>query len=95
MEIHLFWTTKIEDVTRKFNSHLENKILICVNELDTNGEKMKSAFNKMKTLITDNKQSIERKGVDVINVLDCSNYVMTINHAFISKNLTEDMPCLI
>lgn len=70
-----------EKLTQRFNSVIESKLLITCNEVDT-AENYKAAFNKLKTLITEKRQAIERKGCDIDYVNDCCNYVILSNNDF-------------
>lgn len=67
----------IEDLKRNFNSHLVNKLLIYGDEISFNATKMS---NKIKAVITQPTQNLEKKGIDVIKVDDKSNYLFTTNN---------------
>jgi hypothetical protein len=66
----------------RFNSLRLGKLLIVVDEaLDSNDRRMN---NKMKNVITEERQHIEKKGKDTIEVSDFSNYVILTNNDFAS-----------
>jgi len=73
-------TQYIEAVVGRFNSLMENKMLVVVNEITSNGKNPKyETYEIMKSLISEKKQKIERKGFDPINVNTYSRFVFCSN----------------
>lgn len=68
----------LELIVGKFNSVLENKMLIIVNEICSK-KRMVEQFEIMKTLITDTTQQIERKGLDPIRYDSYTRFVFCSN----------------
>ena len=71
-------------VVGKFNSLLNDKIYIVINEIEAEGELIKTS-NKMKALITDKTQKLEKKGVDAIQINNYCNYVLLTNNNNVIK----------
>lgn len=71
----------IDDVVGQFNAITENKILVVLNELSAaeNTANKKSIHNKLKTLITDNINVLNRKGIDQYESENVSNYMICSN----------------
>jgi len=67
----------IEDLNRNFNAHLCSKLLIYGDEISFNATKMS---NKIKAVITQPKQNLEKKGIDAVKMDDKSNYIFTSNN---------------
>jgi hypothetical protein len=67
----------IEDITRNFNAHLVNKLLIFGDEITA---KAKAINDRLKSVITQEDQNLEKKGKDAIKVKDCTNYIFTSNN---------------
>ena len=74
---HYSHCTKSEHLTGRFNGHLENKILIFADEFFCGS---KQATDKLKGMITEKTDSIERKGIDTIEVPSFSRMIMASNH---------------
>jgi hypothetical protein len=73
-------TQYIEAVVGRFNSLMENKMLVVVNEITSNGKNPKyETYEIMKSLISEKKQKIERKGFEPINVNSYSRFVFCSN----------------
>ena len=71
----------IDDVVGQFNAITENKMLVVLNELSAaeNTANKKSIHNKLKTLITDDINVINRKGIDQYESENVSNYMICSN----------------
>ena len=67
----------IEDITKNFNSHLINKLLIQGDEICA---KAKNVADKLKEVITRTKQNLEKKRIDAIEVSDFTNWIFTTNN---------------
>ena len=83
-------TTGIEPLTQRFNSILRSKLFINANELCTTSENFSSTFDKMKTLITEDKITIEVKGVEPFQIDNYANFILTTNHKFTVKLEADD-----
>jgi hypothetical protein len=64
----------IEQVVGRFNSESENKLLTICDEIQNYGGAHKSN-DKLKSLITQTQQKIERKGLDIQTINDFNNYI--------------------
>lgn len=67
----------IEDITKKFNSNLCNKLFIYGDEITA---RAKTLSNQLKNVITRKVLHMEKKGVDPIQLNDYSNYIFTTNN---------------
>lgn len=74
---HYLHATSPEQVIGKFNSQLENKIMIFADEFFAGS---KGSTDRLKAMITETTGSIERKGIDRINLPDFSRIIMATNH---------------
>jgi hypothetical protein len=73
-------TQYIEAVVGRFNSLMENKMLVVVNEITSNGKNPKyQTYEIMKSLISEKKQKIERKGLEPITINSYSRFVFCSN----------------
>lgn len=71
-------------VVGKFNNLVSKKIYIVINEIEAEGELIKTS-NKMKALITDKTQKIEMKGIDAIQINNYCNYILLTNNNNVIK----------
>lgn len=62
-----------------FNGYLYRKLLICVEEVKTT-ENNALIWEKLKTMITETRQEIEKKGIDQITREVCFNMIFNSNH---------------
>jgi hypothetical protein len=79
------YTATIKDlkkVSGKFNSILEHKLLITLDEVSNIEKNYHRTFDKLKNLITEDTQQIERKGIDPITIDDYCNYIMLSNNYY-------------
>lgn len=67
----------IEDLTKNFNSHISNKLLIIGDEVKA---KAKSMRDELKNIITREKMICEEKGINSYEISDYSNYIFTTNN---------------
>lgn len=74
---HYLHATSPEQVIGKFNSQLENKIMLFADEFFAGS---KGSTDKLKAMITEKTGSIERKGIDRISLPDYSRIIMATNH---------------
>lgn len=73
-------TNDIEQLVSKFNNKFANKILTVVNEANNVEGDYHKTFDKLKDLITNSRITVERKGVDSIDMDDYNNYLVTTNN---------------
>ena len=66
----------IEDVTKNFNAHLCNKLLIYGDEISANAKKVS---DRLKQIITRPSQNLEKKNIDAVEVDDFTNWLFTTN----------------
>jgi hypothetical protein len=76
---HYMVLNDLDQLTGKFNSVLENKILTVCDEIGNFGGAHRSN-DKLKNIITQGEQIIERKGFDSIRVNDYNNFVGLSNN---------------
>jgi phage pi2 protein 07 len=67
----------IKDLTKNFNSHLSNKLIICGDEIKVKAREIR---DELKNMITRTKMILEKKGVDQVEISDYSNYIFTTNN---------------
>ena len=65
----------------KFNSHMENKVLIFADEATWGGDKVGEGM--LKTMITDERRVIERKGQEAYTIDNCVGYIIASNHDWV------------
>jgi hypothetical protein len=65
----------------KFNSHLENKVLVFADEATWGGDKVGEGM--LKTMITDERRVVERKGQEAYAVDNCVGYLIASNHDWV------------
>jgi len=70
----------IEKVTGRFNTILQGKRLVNINEMSSTKEEFRSNFDKIKSYITDPTIMIEPKGVNPYTIKNISNFVLFTNH---------------
>lgn len=67
----------IEDIAKKFNADLINKLIIYGEEITANAKKL---VDKLKQVITQTEIKMEKKGYDAIIVKDYANFFFTTNN---------------
>ena len=67
----------IDDITKNFNAHLCNKLLIYGDEINANAKKV---CDRLKQVITRPSQNLEKKNVDAVEVDDFTNWIFTTNN---------------
>lgn len=67
-----------EDLTNAFNSYLENKVLICVEEIHMNGRR--EVLDTLKPLITNERIEVQAKGIDKRMIDNLSNWFFCTNY---------------
>lgn len=67
----------IDDITKNFNAHLCNKLLIYGDEINANAKKI---ADRLKQVITRPSQNLEKKNIDAVEVDDFTNWIFTTNN---------------
>jgi len=67
-----------QDLYNSFNEHLENKLLVCVEEAQ--GKSNFENFDRLKSIITQSKTTINRKGIPKYTINDYSRYIFCSNN---------------
>ena len=83
-------TTCMESIAGKFNAFRENKIFICLDEGPEQEAHNRGDWDKLKSVITDPIQIIERKGIDPRQVVDYTNLMVLSNHGNSVKVVKSD-----
>ena len=78
----------------RFNTLLENKTLVVINELDVKGNTYKN-HEQFKSFITDPTMVIERKGIDSELTTNCVNFILCSNNQQVLKLGASDRRFLI
>ena len=73
---------EIEELTGNFNSIVENKMLLVLNEMKNNGEDRMVNFNSLKSKITDNTIRINEKFQPRHTAENVANFIFCTNNAF-------------
>jgi putative DNA primase/helicase len=79
---HYLHAQSPEQVIGKFNAQLENKLLVFADEFFAGS---KSSTDRLKTMITERLNTIERKGQDRISVPCFARIIMATNHENVIK----------
>ena len=78
-------------LTQRFNGCTMGKIFSNVNELSVvDGDTFNASFDKMKSLITDRRLQIEKKGLEHMQIDNFNNFIMTTNHVHTVKLERDD-----
>ncbi len=78
-------------LTQRFNGSTMGKIFANVNELSiVDGDNFNASFDKMKSLVTDRRIQIEKKGMEHITIDNLTNFIMTTNHRHTIKLEADD-----
>ena len=75
-----FATSDLSKILGKFNSPLQGKKLIVMNETGMSSGDWHKFNDHLKSLITEGKVAIERKGLETLRINDYSAYMITSNH---------------
>jgi hypothetical protein len=83
---HSVQVSGLDHLTKDFNNHLKDKLLINSDELSSlTGTNYHAIFDKLKNVITEPTMIIEPKGVDAVVYPDYSNIICCTNHKFTIK----------
>lgn len=75
-------TGEFENIVGRFNSFIMNKLVIGLDEMNDNETYKNGSWNKFKTYITDEIQTVEIKGIDEkIRIKNYVNYICMTNQA--------------
>ena len=74
--------TDMNELTGSFNSVVENKMLIVLNELKNNGEDRMVNFNALKSIITDDTIRINEKNQPRRTAENVANFIFCTNNAY-------------
>ncbi len=80
----------LDKLFQRFNSIVEGRILINAQELLVDKKTQRSVFEILKSIITEKYQTVEKKGIDVSIVIDCSNIFCSSNHKYECMYVEED-----
>lgn len=72
--------TGIGSITQRFNSELYGKRLVVINEMSSIPAEFHSQFDKLKTFITDDRITVEPKGIEMYTIDNIGNYILMTNH---------------
>lgn len=72
--------TDLNRIMKQFNSMLEQKLLVCFEEVTQTAHTFVDTFNVLKKVISNKKILIEPKFKEVKNIKDYSNYIALSNH---------------
>ena len=82
--------TDISHITGRFNSALEHKMLVILNELKNCGEDRLANFDSLKSLITDDKFRINEKNEPMRVAENVNNFIFVSNNAYPVKIENSD-----
>lgn len=78
-------TQSVEAITGRFNSFLDRKLLVVLDDTSSHDTYKSGANNKLKSIITDPTQVIENKGIDSKNQTNYVNLMMLTNQGNAQK----------
>ena len=70
----------LDKILGKHNTILQNKVFIGINEIPTADKQFYKSFDILKSMITDDKQEIEPKGIDTYVIDSYVNFIGCTNH---------------
>ena len=82
--------TDISHITGKFNSALEHKMMVILNELKNCGEDRLANFDSLKSLLTDNTYRINEKNEPMRIAENVCNFIFVTNNAYPVKIENSD-----
>jgi hypothetical protein len=74
-------TPHLHQIAGKFNQITSNKLMIVLDDTTQHQNYENGFWDTLKSVITDNLQTIEKKGKDPIQVMDYTNYMLLTNHS--------------
>jgi len=87
---HCSYQTNITRVTKNFNSFLQGKVLVYIDELPTSNTEYHNIFDSLKNLITDPLLDIEKKGVESYMTDNLLNFIASTNNKYSVKIEKDD-----
>jgi hypothetical protein len=83
-------TPHLHQIAGKFNELTRNKLMVVLDDTSQYQNYENGFWDTLKSLITDNLQTNERKGVDAQPSMDYTNYMLLTNHSNAMKIAKED-----
>jgi phage/plasmid-associated DNA primase len=80
----------INNIIGRFNSNIENKILVICKELQSIDNNKLSNFDGLKSLITDEKMNVESKYLNIRTIDNVSNFIFVSNNSIPIKIANSD-----
>lgn len=74
-------TEDMEKVVGRFNGFIDRKILTVLDDTSSHDNYKNGCWNKLKSLITDPTQTIEKKGLETKTITSYNNFMMLTNQA--------------
>jgi len=87
---HCSYQTNITRVTKNFNSFLQGKVFVYIDELPTSNGEYHNIFDNLKNLITDPFLDIEKKGVESYMTDNLLNFIASTNNKYSVKIEKDD-----
>jgi len=87
---HCSYVTNINKVCKNFNSFLQGKVFVYIDELPTNNGEYHNIFDTFKNLITDPLLDIEKKGVESYSTDNLLNFIASTNNKYSVKIEKDD-----
>ena len=66
----------LDNITGQFNSLIDKKVMVVVNEMESKNNKNEKGVDALKTYITDKRVVVEKKGIDAVSVTNYSRYAL-------------------
>ena len=94
--VDLSYPLRMESLLKSFNSTIARKLLIVINEFEIPKNDKGNIWNKVKSLISDERQEFEGKGVDAYQGQLHANFILTTNErSAVPKTLNERRICVL
>ncbi len=85
---HYIMVNSPDKLVGRFNGHLKDKLLIFASDSYWAGYKQDG--DKLKSMITDTEQTVEKKGVDVFRIKDYAAFIISSNNDFAAQGALGD-----
>ena len=79
-KINVVSVVGVDKIVGRFNTILQGKRLICINEMSSTKDEFRKNWDCMKSYITDPTILIEPKGINSYDIDNISNFIMFTNH---------------
>jgi hypothetical protein len=83
-------TEDLDKVVGRFNGFIQNKIFTVLDDTSSHDSYKNGTWNKLKSLITDSTQTIERKGIEIETIVNYNNFMLLTNQANAVKIDSKD-----